>query len=648
MCWIIEAQKVTKYYPSVAKWRDILRPSRNGYLAVDDVDLRIAKGELFGLVGPNGAGKTTLIKLLSTLIIPSSGKINIAGYDIQDDLQIKKSIGLATSDERSFYWRLTGRQNLQFFAKLNNLTSNFARKRIEEIMELVNLIEVGNNRFHTYSTGMRQRLAIARAILTNPKIVILDEPTKGLDPPSAANLHKLIRKHLIGEFGVTVLLTSHHLKEIEDVCDRIAVMNQGKIQGCGTIDELRYLLGPVEEYRLEAYNIDPPVIESIENYNGYLSSQSKSEGHLRIDIKKDDDDENLTQLIKLIIENNGKIRSISCNPISLRTIFDHLTQKSSDGMTTTASVLSKTLQSRIEYGNSLEGKSIRPKRSPTISKSIQTIGIWVQSKARIAGALIKRDMLSETSYRFSFFMQIVEIFLTIAALYFLSKMLGHGAVDKHLIEYGGDYFSYALIGVAFYSYFNIGFSSFAAKLQEAQSTGTLEAMLSTPADLSTIVLGSSLWRFIMTTIRVLVFLLSGAIMFESGISTGNLPLAVLILIMTMVSASSFGIMSASFVIVVKRGDPISWLFKSASWILGGVVFPVTVLPLWMQKLSVLLPTVHALKAIRLVLLQGAKFNDVRLQIFALCVFCFLLLPISLRTLKYAVRRAKKEGTLTHY
>jgi ABC-2 type transport system permease protein len=411
---------------------------------------------------------------------------------------------------------------------------------------------------------------------------------------------------------------------------------------------LRDLLGPVEEYRMEVYGINPTVIEGIKKFSGYLSSQLNTDGCLTIDFQKDDADEYLTQLIKVIIENNGKIRSISCDPISLKTIFDYLTQKRSDEKSAVASALLPCLHDKIELGNPPEEEPANKKNLPTISADRLSLGAWLQSKARIAGALIKRDMLSETSYRFSFFMQIVEIFLTIIALYFLSQMLGQETVDKHLKPYGGDYFSFALIGVAFYSYFNIGFSSFAKKLQEAQSAGTLEAMLSTPADLSTIVLGSSLWQFIMTTIRVLVFLISGAVMFGLGVSTGNMPLAVLILMLTIVSASSFGIMSANFIIVVKRGDPISWLFKSASWILGGVVFPVTLLPLWMQKLSLLLPTVHALKAIRLVLLQGATFKDVLPQIAALCIFCFLLLPVSLRTLKYAVRRAKREGSLTHY
>ena len=135
---------------------------------------------------------------------------------------------------------------------------------------------------------------------------------------------------------------------------------------------------------------------------------------------------------------------------------------------------------------------------------------------------------------------------------------------------------------------------------------------------------------------------------NSSMRIESYPLVFLILLLTVLSASSFGIISACFIMVVKRGDPISWLFKSASYLLGGVVFPVTILPPWMQKMALLLPTTHALQAMRLVMLQGKSITDILPEIASLCVFCFLLLPMSLRVLIYAVRRAKEDGTLTHY
>lgn len=399
---------------------------------------------------------------------------------------------------------------------------------------------------------------------------------------------------------------------------------------------------------MEVYDMDTAAIAQLNTSEGELETELTHDGGVLISFQKDTVDDRLTRMIKIILENNGKIQSISCDPVSLHTIFDHLTKKSTGEKVAPASLELSPFISETKTDNPSKEDKNRKAPKPGVIVNNPSMAKRIQFKMRTLAALLKRDMLSETSYRFSFAMQIVEIFMTIVAIYFLSHMVGQELIDKYLKLYGGDYFAFAIIGIAFYSYFNIGFSNFAAKLQEAQSTGTLEAMLSTPADFSTIVLGSSSWKFIMTTFRVGLFMGCGAFMFPGGLSSGNFLLALLILLLTIGSASSFGIIAASFIVVVKRGDPISWLFKSASWLLGGVVFPVTILPDWLQTLSNVLPTVHALKAIRLALLKSASFTELIPEIGALCIYCFVLLPISLWTLNYAIKRSKREGTLTHY
>lgn len=631
-------------------WKDLLGRRKLGPSAVDHVDLLVRRGELFGLVGPNGAGKTTVIKMLTTLIVPTSGSIRIAGYDIRQEAAVKGAIGLATSDERSFYWRLTGRQNLRFFASLHNMPGRKAKMRIDEVLSQVGLQRVSDDRFHTYSTGMRQRLAIARALLAEPSVIFMDEPTKGLDPSAASQFHKLIRDHLIDDLGVTVLLTSHHLREVETICHRIAIMNKGKIQGCGTMAELRKLLGPIERYRVEVQGLERNAASSIAGRDSQIHLVTSSEDHTCFEFDNDHADDRLADLITTLQRKQGRIRSVSCNPVSLDVIYEYLTSRPETEETSKAQIQCSSIATDTGLPNPMQEQKLPPSvaMSSNPDKGYTRLPGWIQAKVRIASALAKRDMLSETSYRLSFFMQMVEIFLTVAALFFLSRLVGQDTINQHLTPYGGNYFAFAIIGVAFYSYFNVGFSKFAAQLSEAQKTGTLEAMLSTPAGLSTIVLGSSIWEFIMTTLKVVVILLSGALIMGSGMRINNFPLVFLIMLLTIVSASSFGIIAACFIMVVKKGDPISWLFKSASWLLGGVLFPISVFPSWMQKLALLLPTTHALRAMRLALLQGKSMNDMLPEIGALCAFCFLLLPISLRALKYAVRRAKQEGTLTHY
>jgi len=198
---------------------------------------------LFCLVGTNGAGKTTLLKLLCNLILPTSGEIFINGYNvIKDSERTRSSIGLVTGDERSFYWRLTGKQNMKFFATFYNLSSYESRIKIDELFKLLH-IEEPDKRFQEYSSGIKQRLSIARALLNDSPVLFLDELTKGLDPASAKELRIFIKETLVKEKKKTVFFSTHNLHEAEELADRIAFMRKGKITADGTIDELRKTMG---------------------------------------------------------------------------------------------------------------------------------------------------------------------------------------------------------------------------------------------------------------------------------------------------------------------------------------------------------------------------------------------------------------------
>lgn len=208
------------------------------FTAVRGVTLSVQRGEIFGLLGPNGAGKTTLTKILCTLILPSSGDANICGYDLaREQGKVKSSIALISSEERSFYWRLTGLKNLQFFAALYGLPGSVADKRIPEVLKIVGMTDASNRRFQEYSTGMKQRMALARGLLADPEIFFMDEPTKGLDPVAVKDLHGLIRDELTAQ-GKTVILATHHLAEAEQVCDRVGIMHGGKMRAVGSVREL--------------------------------------------------------------------------------------------------------------------------------------------------------------------------------------------------------------------------------------------------------------------------------------------------------------------------------------------------------------------------------------------------------------------------
>ncbi len=202
--------------------------------ALDGIDLEIKKGELFSIVGPNGAGKSTIVRILCGSLRPNKGSISVNGFDIiHDPIKVKSSIGYLP-EEPNLYERLTARELLEFFGNLYDV--NDKEGRIKELLEFVGLSDRAEYKISTFSKGMRQRLAIARALLNDPPILILDEPTMGLDPGAARSIREFIY-HQKGK--KTILLCTHYLDEAEELCDRMAVLNYGKISVVGSPDELK-------------------------------------------------------------------------------------------------------------------------------------------------------------------------------------------------------------------------------------------------------------------------------------------------------------------------------------------------------------------------------------------------------------------------
>jgi len=236
---VLETRKLTKEFIRRKGLSSPRNPfDKTVFTAVKGVDLAVERGEIFGLLGPNGAGKTTLTKMLCTLILPSSGSATVCGYDLaRQQSKVKDNIALISSEERSFYWRLTGRQNLDFFAALHGLSKKRASSRIEEVLEVVDMTGAADRRFQEYSTGMKQRMGLARGLLADPKIFFMDEPTKGLDPIATWQLHEFIRNKLAAS-GKTVILATHHLAEAEQVCDRVGIMYDGEMRASGAVKEL--------------------------------------------------------------------------------------------------------------------------------------------------------------------------------------------------------------------------------------------------------------------------------------------------------------------------------------------------------------------------------------------------------------------------
>jgi ABC-2 type transport system ATP-binding protein len=238
--------------------------------AVRGVSFDVEKGELFGLLGPNGAGKTTTIKMLITLLIPTSGTARVLGRDVVRDAQwVRRHIGYVFGGERGLYERLSGLDNLRYFAELYGVEPRLQRRRIDELLELVALKGREGERVEGYSRGMKQRLHVARGLLHDPPVLFLDEPTIGLDPVGARELRAMIAS--LAEGGKTVLLTTHYMFEADALCDRIAVIAKGRIVAEGTPGQLKAQVAEGHVVEVETFGIDERALARIRSLAGVRS-----------------------------------------------------------------------------------------------------------------------------------------------------------------------------------------------------------------------------------------------------------------------------------------------------------------------------------------------------------------------------------------
>ena len=215
-----------------------LMGKRQETVALNGLNFSVPKGIVFGLLGPNGSGKTTTIRILSTLLTPTAGQAKVLGFDcVKEANKVRGRIGLILGGERGLYGRLTGRENLRYFAALNHLSREQSNKRVKELLELVDLTESADRAVEQYSRGMRQRLHIARGLLTDPEVVFMDEPTIGLDPTGAQELRQLVPE--LVNLGKTILLTTHYMSEADELSNHIAIINRGKIIADGSPSQIK-------------------------------------------------------------------------------------------------------------------------------------------------------------------------------------------------------------------------------------------------------------------------------------------------------------------------------------------------------------------------------------------------------------------------
>ena len=284
-------------------------------IALRDISFSCPAQKISCILGPNGAGKTTAVKILSGLIEPDSGDIKISELPLNEALSRNRSqMGLLTPNERSFFWRLTGRQNLDFYASLYNLKGSAKKKRIGEVIDIVTLQDDADKPFRLYSAGMRQKLLFARAILNNPSILLLDEPTTHMDPLMRISIRNLIREKIVGENHATVLLCTHDLTEAQELSDHLIFLYKGVIRAEGSLPELSKQIHPMYNLRME--------FKKFPN-SGWLNklpfeSRNITNNSVEIDVA---DCENIPGLIRDAVLSGGDLLNCQSSEKSLTSLF---------------------------------------------------------------------------------------------------------------------------------------------------------------------------------------------------------------------------------------------------------------------------------------------------------------------------------------
>jgi len=340
--WAIEAENLVKKFPQrgngkdtngkkvkKSRWPRFKREPKKLFTAVDGVSLQIERGEIFGLLGPNGAGKSTTIRMLCTLLEPTSGTAHVNGYDIVKQAnEVRRNLGTVLAGERSIYWKLSGRENLEYFAALYHIPPAVAKKRVEELIERMEIKDRANELVEKYSTGMRQRIAISKALLARPPILLLDEPTLGLDPQAARNLRELIVD--LQKEGHTILLTTHYMEEADLLSDRIGIIDTGKIIALDTPAGLKQRIGQSEIVKLEVSGWYEKIGEQLRQLNGVenLSAhKAGTDGVWEVSLQSADSRAILPVVVETVNHNGTRLLNMNIVKPSLEDVFINLTGK---------------------------------------------------------------------------------------------------------------------------------------------------------------------------------------------------------------------------------------------------------------------------------------------------------------------------------
>ena len=322
---------IHKRYPRTETFKDALTFWRRDYIeALRGVDLDIPPNETVGILGPNGAGKTTMLKILAGLVLPDEGRIVLGGVDVTDHSErIPERLMYVFGEERSLNWRLSGRDNLDFYAALYEVPRRDVDQRITEVLDVVGLSEFANERVMKYSTGMRHRLVIARGLLSDPEILLLDEPTRSLDPVGAKRIWDFIKDTLIQERGTTVIIATHNMTEAAYLCSKVAILSKGKIVAYEPIDELTRVFGGRQECAIGATEIPDGIVKLLEGTPGVSEVKvfpRNGNAWSSIRLLVEEPDEQLPTVVRTLVMSGANVVNVESQKRDLTDVIMQLSE----------------------------------------------------------------------------------------------------------------------------------------------------------------------------------------------------------------------------------------------------------------------------------------------------------------------------------
>ena len=315
----VRVENLAKVYP-VRQRKGLFKSEKRQVPALMGVSLEVEQGEIFGLLGPNGAGKTTLIKIITTLLLPTSGEAWVNGYHIQrEENKVRASVGCMLMGERGLYWKLTGRENLEYFGALYHLPATRRKQRAGEILTLLNLGDIADRTVETYSSGQKMNLAFGKALINDAPLLVLDEPTNTLDVPSASALRAIVRE--LNQQGKTIIYTTHIMSEAETLCNRVAIIDHGKLLALGKIDELKASLQRDQVTHIEG--VIPARAEQAVRALPFVlqATRTDQEGSTLLTVVSPRGEANLPRLIEALTQEGALIQKLAPEEPTLEDVF---------------------------------------------------------------------------------------------------------------------------------------------------------------------------------------------------------------------------------------------------------------------------------------------------------------------------------------